>query len=259
MIAELAVPALLSTRFYYCLFVLLLAGFAHGMFGFGFAMIATPLLAIFVDHRLAIILAALPLFFIAVRFLLANRRFVFTEGITRTMVPAVTVGSMFGAFFQSTLPAFAALALLGLLLAACAALPAYLNKRALKSSAVEGRRPAVLGVFAGVTEAALNVGAPFILLYGGIARLGRLQQLLALNLCFAVGKLVQILALVNVSSGTLPLQHLALAIAVAIAGQITGDRFAGRFSEASFRRIFSYFLWAMAAFMICRALLELNK
>ena len=49
------------------------AGFAHGLFGIGFAMIAMPLLALFLDNRLAVVLAAVPLLTIVLGWLCVHR------------------------------------------------------------------------------------------------------------------------------------------------------------------------------------------
>jgi uncharacterized protein len=178
---SMVAPALGSLQFFFCLMVLGTAGFAHGMFGFGFAMIATPLLALFVGYRLAIFLAALPLLCMSLLFLVANRRLMRNEALTRSIVPGIVLGSVAGAFLQASLPPPLALVLLATLLAASAALPPYLHGR--QSGLPDMGRtspamPAILGMFAGATEAALNVGAPFVLFYGGLARLDRLQQLL---------------------------------------------------------------------------------
>ncbi len=251
-------PALGLQQFLFCLLVLGIAGFAHGMFGFGFAMIATPLLALFIDYRLAIYLAALPLLCLSLLFLVTHRRLVRSEALTRSIVPGIVLGSAAGAFLQASFPPSLALALLALLLAASAALPSYLHNRQLVLPGMEKSSPAILGMFAGVTEAALNVGAPFVLFYGGLARLDRLQQLLALNLCFAVGKSVQIAVLMQASSVSLSPASLVFAVAAALAGQLAGNRCAGVFSEQSFRRVFTVFLYGMSGFLLCRALLALR-
>ena len=49
------------------------AAFAQGVFGLGFAMIATPLLALFLDYRAAVLLAAVPLLVLAGNWLVVNR------------------------------------------------------------------------------------------------------------------------------------------------------------------------------------------
>lgn len=247
-----AVPELLSGQFFYCLMVLALAGCAHGMFGVGFAMIATPLLALFVDYRLAILLTAVPLLCLSAFFLILNRRRVFRTTRIRLIVPGVALGSLIGAFMQTALPAYLALALLAVLLAVTAALPRYLHGRQVILPRTK-QSSSLLGLCAGVTEAALNVGAPFVLLYGCVTRLNRIQQLLALNLCFAVGKSIQLSVLANAMPGLLPLPYVCCAVVVSLAGQAAGHHYAGRFSEESFRRYLSFFLYGMSVFLLCRA------
>jgi uncharacterized protein len=258
---SMVAPAIGSLQFFFCLMVLGTAGFAHGMFGFGFAMIATPLLALFVGYRLAIFLAAVPLLCMSLLFLIANRHLMRSEAVTRAIVPGIVLGSVAGAFLQASLSPPLALVLLATLLAASAALPVYLRDRQLGlagTGRASSAMSATLGMFAGVTESALNVGAPFVLFYGGLARLDRLQQLLALNLCFAVGKSVQIAVLTQASSAYLSPSSLVIAVVAALAGQIAGNRCAGVFSERSFRRMFAAFLYGVSGFLLFRAVLELG-
>ena len=188
-------PTLVSAAFLYCLIVLLAAGFAHGVFGLGFAMIATPLLALALDYRSAIFLAAVPLLFISVYFLAIRRRLVFDEPLAKLMTPGIIVGSLVGVLLQGFMPQTMALILLAVLLACSAALPSILQRWRAQHSANANASPHAFGVLAGVTESSLNVGAPFIVLYGGLAGLNRARQLLALNLCFAVGKSIQVFLL----------------------------------------------------------------
>lgn len=243
-----------STQALYCVAALGIAGLAHGMFGFGFAMIATPLLALTLDYQSAILGAAVPLFCMATLFLIMNRRALRNESLTRVIVPGVVVGSVIGSMLQAAMPQYLTLSLLALLLVLNAQLPRLLGRVQADSSRL-ANKPAstALGTLAGITEAALNVGAPFILIYGTTVRLNRVQQLLALNLCFSVGKAIQIGALAQASSQLLSLPLLSLATIFSIGGYMIGNRFGGRFSELAYRRHLTTFLYAMAIFLLCRA------
>lgn len=243
-----------AIELFYCLGMLGVAGVAHGMFGFGFAMIATPLLALILDYRLAIIAAALPLFFMATLFLALNWQSLQKENLIRLVVPGVIAGSLIGASFQAFMPQHMALTLLAALLIFSALLPHIVAR--LSWNAKPGNRPAsaICSTFAGATEAALNVGAPFMLIYGAITRLNRIQQLLVLNLCFSVGKAIQIGVIAQASTTLFSLPLLSLAVLTALGGQFVGNYYAGLFSEDVYRKILKIFLYLMAMVLLGRAI-----
>lgn len=148
----------------YCFAVLALAGFVQGVFGMGFAMIATPLLAMVVDYSSAIYLAAVPLWVIASVFLLLERKRAFAEPLCLRLVPGIIAGSVIGVMLQTALPQRLSLALLGFLLIFGALVPTLLQWLKMAPRTMRARSVATFGASAGITEAALNVGAPFMVL-----------------------------------------------------------------------------------------------
>ncbi|MDI3491360.1 MAG: uncharacterized protein PWP11_2637 [Thauera sp.] len=234
--------------------VMISAGFLHGVFGIGFAMIATPLLALWLDPREAVILAAVPLWWIAVGFLGRHFRQVLTCRHL-FVLPGIVLGSLLGVYLQTTLSPRASWLLLAGLLVLGAVVPTLVHR--LKQYEW---RPAPIsttgfGFFAGMTESSLNVGAPLIVLYGGIHSLVRMEQLVILNLCFAIGKTVQLaLTLPNVAHLT-PISYLVVATITAGIGYVVGLRWMGKFSEQVFRRSLTAFLLVLAGLLTLRACL----
>lgn len=229
------------------------AGFAHGLFGFGFAMMATPLLALFLDYRLAVALAAFPLLAMALGWLAVHVRSRAALVSQTRLLPGIAIGAGAGTLMQMSLPEVVSITLLALLLSASLAVP-WLTQRAaaLRVASVRGAAPG-FGVLAGMTESALNVGAPFMLLYGSLARLSRFEQLLALNVCFALGKGIQ-LALTALTwpaaAGGWPLLACTTA---SLAAYAAGNHLAGRFDEERFRRWLRNFIVCMVAGLLVRA------
>jgi len=237
----------------YCIGALALAGFIHGVFGMGFAMIATPLLALAIDYPSAIYLAAVPLWVMASVFLLIERKRVLREPICVRLMPGIVAGSVIGVMLQTALPQRISLALLGILLLFSALVPSLLEWMKRTPETLRGRTVFSFGTCAGVTEAALNVGAPFMVLFGGLAQLTRFQQIIVLNLCFAVGKTVQ-LALQAIAIPTpVAIQFMIAAVGVSGISYAGGIVFAGRYSEAAFRRGLVGFQCLMAALLFVRA------
>ena len=175
-----------------CLAVLGLAAFIQGVFGLGFAMIATPLLALFVDYPSAVLTAAVPLFVLAAIWLVSKRRSLRASGVPWLVLPGIVGGAVVGVGLQAALPVQVSLLLLSGLLVFSVVVPRLVAQ----SYALTGVRArgatALLGGLAGATETALNVGAPFMVLLAGMCRFSRLQMVLVLNLCFFMGKAIQL-------------------------------------------------------------------
>ncbi len=232
--------------------ILAAAAFAQGVFGLGFAMIATPLLALFLDYRAAVFLAAVPLLVLAGSWLVANRRDLRNVEAPWPLLPGIVVGAAVGVWLQVALPERLSLLLLAALLAFSVALPWVLQHFRTDVSAASRRAAPLFGALAGVTEAALNVGAPFMVLFGGLGRLTRHQQLIALNLCFFVGKAIQV-SLMSTTTWPVATAPLALGVFVSLLLYRVGDRLAGHFPAAMFRRLLAGFLSFMAIALVLRS------
>lgn len=250
--ARVTACAVSSVELLASLAILAVAAFAQGMFGLGFAMIATPLLALFLNYRAAVILAAVPLVVLAAYWLAANRQVLRHSGVPWPLLPGIVVGAATGVWLQVSLPERLSLVLLAALLAFSVALPWCLQHLRADVSVVSRRAAPLFGALAGVTEAALNVGAPFMVLFGGLGRLTRHQQLVALNVCFFVGKTIQV-SLLSTASWPLTAMPLLLGVAVCLLFYRAGDRLAGRYPAAAFRRLLSVFLSLMAVALVMRS------
>ena len=150
----------------------LISGFAHGALGFGFPIVATPLVALVVDIKSAIAVLA-PL--------TAVRDYWF-------LPLAIALGAVVGTRVLLAAPAEPFIVVLA------AVILLYLNIDRLE----RGASPAVqrlrvpfgvaFGFAAGVFEAVANVAGPILLIYFMLLGLGPSQIVQALNLCFTFGK-----------------------------------------------------------------------
>ena len=234
------------------LIVLAAAGMAQGVFGLGFAMIATPLLALFLDYRAAVLLAAVPLLVLSGLWLFANRHGLRHAGVPWPLLPCIVAGAVVGVGVQVALPQRFSLLLLAALLTFSIVMPWALQQLRVDVSLTARRNAPVFGLLAGVTESALNVGAPFMVLFGDLARLTRHQQLIALNLGFFFGKTVQV-SLMSTTVWPMSPVPLALGVIVSLLFYRLGDRLAGRYSETTFRRLLEMFIGVMVLCLIARA------
>ncbi len=233
--------------------IMLASSFLHGVFGIGFAMIATPLLALWMEPREAVLLAAVPLWCIALGFL--GRHFAQVRRCGHlVLLPCILVGSVLGVQLQSALSARASWLLLAGLLLLSAVVPALAHRMRERGLQPPPAARLAFGLGAGVTESSLNVGAPLIVLYGGLLRQPRMEQLILLNLCFATGKTVQLgLTLAQGEQWIRP-SWLLVAVVTAGLGYMLGLRWMGRLPEHVFRRSLACFLCAMAGLLILRAI-----
>ena len=236
-----------------CLAALALAAFAQGVFGLGFAMIATPLLALILNYQAAIFMAAVPLLVLASYWLLINRRMVIRSGVPWTLLPGIAGGAAVGVAAQIALPQRASLLLLAALLVLSVAIPWILGRWHQVASDRMRRAAPLFGALAGITGGALNVGAPFVVLFAALSRLSRVQQMVALNLCFCVGKAIQVALLLAVAPAPVSGISLPLGVVVCLVFFRLGDHLAGRFPEDSFRQGLRFFLCVMAALLVVRA------
>lgn len=219
----------------------------------GFAMIATPLLALFLDYRSAVLAAAIPLLVLACVWLAVNRKSLRQTGLPWTLPAGVIVGSVAGVALQVSLPERVSLLLLAGLILTSVLMPLVLTLWIPGNKTASLRSAPLFGVLAGMTEAALNVGAPFMVLFAGLARLTRLQLLIALNLCFALGKAIQISLLMAFSQVAPNGYLLAAGVGVCLFAFRIGDRLAGRLPEAGFQRMLRMFLLVMAVLLVVRS------
>jgi uncharacterized membrane protein YfcA len=165
----------------------------------------------------------------------------------------ISVGAAIGVWLHVSLPQRVALALLASLLVFSVAVPRLVAH--VHGSASWARRTAPgFGLMAGVTESALNVGAPFMVLLGGLARFDRVQQLIALNLCFAFGKAIQLTLLTSVAGFPTGAAATTAGVLIALLGYRLGDRFAGRWDGVNYRRWLDGFVLVMAVALVWRGM-----
>lgn len=248
MTAELGV-ALIA----FLVFACLVSGFAHGALGFGFPMVATPIVALAIDLKSAIALLA-PITLVLT--VISALRGVALRSIVREFwfLPIATgLGAWLGTrilLAVSPEPFVLILALVILL---------YLNLDRLG----RGRSPLVqrlrapfgmaFGFAAGVSEAVANVAGPVLLIYFMLLGLAPAQIVQTLNLCFSVGKGAQT-ATWAMSGEISPETWLVIGALVvpAVAALFAGMRLRDRIDAQTYRRWLRAALWIMALLLLAQ-------
>jgi len=234
--------------------IILVAGLAHGVSGFGFPLISTPMVALFTDVRTAVLVTLFPN--IVVNIASATSGTEWRENLRRHWaIPAwVLVGTVIGTQVVLWAPANP----LRLFLAAVIVL--YLQQERIRGIdwSVIARHPSgaavVFGLIGGFLSGTVNVMLPAILIYLSALGIAPLVMTQVMNACFLVGKVSQ--AAVFALHGRVTLDGLAWTLPVCLVGYggyVAGRRLQSRVSPAAYRRMIRAVLWFMAALLVAQA------
>jgi uncharacterized membrane protein YfcA len=229
--------------------VMLFAGLIHGTLGLGFPMVATPMLATMMDVRSAILITLLPTIAINIASIVNNKS---SLASTKPFLPLVLfalLGSMLGASILAiTDPAPFRIVLAGLILL-------YLwnririPKQWLLDNAMLAM--AVFGIIAGISAGTTNVMVAVLIIYFMSLDTPRSTLVPALNSCFLVGKISQIvvLSIAGLVSISLLLETTPLAFAAVVA-LLLGQRLQSRIQVSTYQTILRKLLLLLAIILI---------
>ncbi len=244
-----------SPLFWEVCIISLLAGMAHGVSGFGFPLISTPVVAMFTDVRSAIILTLLPN-------VVVNLISIFKGGNWRTSLAKhwpVAVYVVIGTVIGTHLVLIAPRDPLRLFLAAV--IVVYLkqdNIKLLDWSAIQ-RNPRAYGVafglMGGILSGTVNVALPPLIIYFSTLGLAPLAMTQILNLCFLGGRAAQLATFGSAGAYTVQTLSIALpAVVTGVAGLLVGGYLQSRIPPTSWRVFIRVILWLMAAVLFGQGL-----
>jgi hypothetical protein len=233
------------------------AGFLHGVIGFGFPIIAMPVLTAVFDAKTAVLLTVVPI--IAITLVSSFRGGNLRQSIGRFWwLPLVAAA---GGFLGVQLFLVAPVQAITVLLAALIVVYLLLDRFG------PGRFPlvhrhwiafgAAAALLAGTSEASVNVGVPPLLIYFMMAGVDPLAMVQSLNFIFLASKLVQAATLI--ATGTLPAATAAALLpfaAIAVGTLYAGMRVRDRLAVATYRRALRVFLWIAVVVLLARVAWE---
>jgi uncharacterized membrane protein YfcA len=231
--------------------VMLLSGFVHGVIGFGFPIVATPLLTLVLDLKAAILVSVVPTLCLTVLNTFRGGRLRESVGRFWYLPLCLAVGSYVGTRILIVAPGEPFLAVLALVLLV------YLNLERLGGAkiGVVRRRPApfavAFGFAAGIFEATVNVAGPALLVFFMLAGIPPRTLVQAFNFSFLFGKGAQI-ATWTIAGGVTAAAWLAtLPWAVAACATLAvGWRLHDRADVETYARWLRGFMWIMAATLV---------
>ena len=235
--------------------VMLFAGLVHGTLGLGFPMVATPMLATMMDVRSAILITLLPTMAVNIASIANNRE---SLASTRPFLPLIIfslVGAIAGAhILASTDPAPFRIILAGLILL-------YLWNGIRVPEQWLANHPLLamitFGLIAGISAGTTNVMVAILIIYFISLGTPRSTMVPALNSCFLVGKISQIVvfAFAGLVTTGLLLETAPLALA-AITALLIGQRIQPRIQVSTYQAILRKLLLVLALVLIVQFLSE---
>ena len=171
--------------------IIFISSLVHGSIGFGFPLIATPLIAIVTDMKTAILYIAIPT-------LLINLISIYSEGnffqaIKRFYPLAIT--AMIGSTIGTLILIYSNTEFFKLLLAFSIFLYLFIQKFKIQMQWVEKKKKLsliVFGFIAGVIGGLTNAMGSILIIYSLESKHTKKEIIQSTNLCFLFGKVIQI-------------------------------------------------------------------
>jgi uncharacterized membrane protein YfcA len=235
------------------LLAVLVAGTVKGTAGLGFPTLATPLLSLMVDVKIAVVLLILPnIVMDGIQF---ARRGAPTAMIRRLapVLIAGAIGTTAGTRLLVVLPTRAVLLLLGLFVVTFVALNATRVSPRLPAAWEPWAGP-VAGLVAGLVGGITNVPGTPLAIYFYALGMPKADFLAATSFTFLVYKLVQLVAVTwyGLMSSALAATSVALT-GIALAGFVLGLRIQDRLDQRTFNRAVLALLGALGLWLITRS------
>jgi uncharacterized membrane protein YfcA len=238
--------------------IIVVGALAHGSIGFGFPIISTPLVALLIDVKTAVLVTVIPNVAVNLISILRGGRWRESIGQHWPVAVCVVAGTLIGTRLLIAAPAEP----LRLLLAAMIVI--YLQQDRLRRLdwsfiARAPRRAGIgFGLVGGILSGAVNVAAPPLIIYFMTLGLRPVAMTQALNLCFLAGKATQAASLgIAQPGGTALLARSLPLTAVAVAALLAGMRLQSRMQPETYRRVLRGTLWVMACLLVGQVLWKL--
>ena len=231
-------------------FILFLSGFTNGLSGFGVALLAIPLLAVLLDVKRVVPLAALAAMTTHVIVLVHLRHHFDWSRILPLIISAIP-GVAVGALFLKHLDRTVILYILGVLLIAYSVYSLFL-----RIPVKEMKKGWVFpfGFTAGLLGGALSTPGPPAIVYTSMQSWSKDQIKVTLQGFFILSGIIVILF--HILNGITTLYVLKLygaSIPMLFIGTYVGSLFYGRINDEGYRKLVLIILFLLGAFMIYKA------
>lgn len=231
-------------------FIIFISSLVHGSIGFGFPMIATPLLAMITDMKTAILYIAIPT-------LLINLISIYNEGnffqAVKNFYPLALMG-MIGSAIGTQILIYSSTDFFKLLLALSIFLYLFIQKFKIQMHWIEKKKTlstVVFGFIAGIIGGLTNVMASILIIYSLESKHTKKEIIQSTNLCFLFGKVIQIVLFTIHGSFNQELLMISFSslIVVAIA-MFAGLKIKNKIPQEVYKKVIKIVLFVIASFLV---------
>jgi uncharacterized membrane protein YfcA len=237
--------ALIFVTFIFCL-----AAFLHGSIGFGFPMVATPLLALFTDIQTAIVLTFIPTLLVNLISIVSEGNILIAARRHLSLALFAMLGSAVGTQIMLSVNSDIFKGLLGIVII----IYLLVEKTKLKLSWIwlyPRLSKLTFGISAGMVGGLTNVMAPVLIIYSLESKHSKSEIVQASNLCFLFGKIIQILLFTLNNKFTLnELSTSTVMLIVSSIGLYVGISLKKNINERVYRKIIRALLFTLAAVLL---------
>ena len=230
--------------------IIFISSLIHGSIGFGFPLIATPLLAIVTDMKTAILYIAIPT-------LLINLISIYSEGnffqaIKRFYPLAIT--AMIGSTIGTLILIYSNTEFFKLLLAFSIFLYLFIQKFKIQMQWVEKKKRLsilVFGFLAGIIGGLTNAMASILIIYSLESKHTKKEIIQSTNLCFLFGKVIQIILFTIYGSFNQELLTVSFySLLIVGLAMIIGLKIKDKIPQEIYRKVIKIVLFVIASFLV---------
>ena len=235
--------------------IIFFSSLVHGSIGFGFPMIATPLLAMVTDMKTAILYIAIPT-------LLINLISIYSEGnflqAVKKFYPLALIG-MIGSAIGTQILIYSSSELFKLLLAFSIFLYLFIQKFKIQMHWIREKKiisMVVFGLFAGIIGGLTNVMASILIIYSLESKHTKKEVIQSTNLCFLFGKVIQIVLFTLHGSFNQELLTVSFSsLVVVVLAMFVGIKLKNRISQESYRKVVKIVLFLIACVLVYQTII----
>lgn len=235
--------------------IIFVSSLVHGSIGFGFPMIATPLLAMVTDMKTAILYIAIPT-------LLINLISIYSEGnflqAVKRFYPLAIIG-MIGSAIGTQILIYSSSELFKLLLAFSILLYLFIQKFKIQMKWIKEKKTLsmiVFGLIAGIIGGLTNVMASILIIYSLESKHSKKEIIQSTNLCFLFGKITQIVLFTIHGSFNQELLTLSFSsLIIVVIAMFVGLKIKDKIPKESYVKVVKVVLFLIACVLIYQTMI----
>jgi len=231
--------------------IFLLSGFVHGLLGFGFPMIATPLLSTFLSIKEAVLLTLFPTMVSNAQVIKKTGNFKKIWQEYKLIIIFVVLGSFIGTNFLIVFnsPYYKLILALVILL--------YLNKEKMKISLEKTilnnpkKMMILFGLLSGIVSGLVNIMLPVLVIYVLEMKLLKNISFTLMNFCFLASKVTQIFIFGGHGDFSFDFMMFMIpVILISIVGLLLGEKIRNFINEELYKKMLIWLLWALSLYLV---------